>query len=52
MAGIRIPSAVNHAPLPVMPFLPRIINSPEMASRIRAAAKISENQVHSFLGLL
>ncbi len=49
--GTKIPKTVNHAPLPVMPFLPRIIKSPDNEIIIRETENISENQVHQYCGL-
>ena len=52
ITGIRIPAAVSHAPLPVIPFFPRIMKSPVAAINISARAKASEYHVHSRFGLL
>ena len=49
---MMIPRSVSHAPLPVIPFLPLIINKPVVDRNINDTAKRSENHVQSFLGLL
>ena len=50
--GMRIPARTRIPPCPVIPFFPFSMIRPEAAIRIRARAYRSENQVHSFLGLL
>ncbi len=46
-----MPRTNNHFPLPLNPFLPLIIKSPVIASKIRETAKISETHVHNFFGV-
>ncbi len=49
--GIIIPKAVSHAPRPLIPFFPFRINSPVIASKIKAPEKISEKYFHHIPGL-
>lgn len=50
--GMRIPIAANHAPRPVIPFFPLIMNKPVIARNSSATAKRSATHVHIFFGEL
>ncbi len=46
-----MPIIVRIAPRPLIPFLPRIINKPDIANTMSAPAKMSENMAHHLPGL-